>query len=619
MAKSNVSIGLTNGVVLDPFSIHLTGLLRKNRGIKSDLKAQDLFALAHGEARFKQAFVNACHFAESMTVTGPVAQLTWDFNSPDYIKPALHWRAGLERAGNEYFAQSVQDFLTTAGWTSIPSERWLDRRTQELILHVLPDFSLSREIDSERELKRWGDHSSPLFQFLYRQSSGGIKFARDTVMARLQEEERKLEINAGAPVLGLMAVTFTFKKPAGVMSIGELTNLASWPPVTFFLPVLVPSGATLSNSGYTLVDNVLRQPPMATYRLSLNRDKFILPYGQPYLLTSVRNVGKAPDTLRSLSDVFKALWSQATLYSAWNMEFNADILNGKSLSYPTFDHSQWRNFIGEFSLEPLGAGRRIRGHNRYMSKHQISDVSFLWEDGLGLTSDADRKILGWNTAGIDKRPFHRQLRSDKRRGTKEAIFVLPSYMGEDMRDSLLPVAMGMAKFMFNPEAGLEVFLDSKTLHNLQVHEVDAEAEDETVRGNRDQSFVDCIAKAMNQAGDDQNAGALPLRRVKGDIAYDPDGDPSVFGLSLGDTVLDDMAQDNPDCQLSEEDYKNIVTKTGVLGNFHFLDAFCSKSTKDLTDVFGEVKKKSFKEGTKASKLLDDTLTIDLFDEDIGML
>jgi hypothetical protein len=613
------SINLTNGVVLDPFSIHLTGLLRKNRGIKSDLKAQDLFELSHGEAKFKQAFINACHFAESMTVVGPVAQLTWDLDSLDYILPSLLWKAGFERSGNEFFAQSVNDFLTKAGWGSVPSTRWADSEKQEALLHVLPDFSLGREIKDEDQFKRWGDHGSYLFQFLYGNSSGGYSFSRDTVLSRLNVNStaKSVAINSGMPVLGLMAVIFTFKKPAGVLAINELTNLASWPPVVFFLPVMVPSGATLSNTGYSLADKVLHQPSMATYRLVLEQDRSILPYAQPYLLSSVKNAGKVPDTLRSLSDVFKALWSQATLYSAWNMSFGANPVEGVSLTNPDFANSTWDSFVGNFALEPLGAGRRIRGHNRYMSKHKLTDVSFLWEDGLGYRSSADIQLQGWNLGGIDKRPFIRQLRSDKR-GTKEAIFVLPSYLTEDTRDTLLPVAMGMAKFLFDRSAGLEVFLTADVLHKLEVRATSTSTGVEEVRGPREASFVDCIAQAMGVT-DEKNIGALPTRRVKGCIGYDPEGDPSVFGLSIKTDVVGDMCTDACDKQLEKKDYQEIVNSVGILGNFHFLDAFCSKSTKDLTDVFGEVKKKSFKEGTKASKLLDEALTIDLFDEDLGMV
>jgi len=611
-------INITNGVVLDPFSLLLTGLMRKNRGIKSDLKSQDLFELAHGEARFKQAFINACHFAESMTVVGPVAQLAWNLNSTDYIEPALRWRASLSHPGNEYFAQEVKDFLTKASWNNVESGAFIDGGG-DLLLHTLPDFTLKRGFAGDKEFKRWGDQSGPLSHFLYREGSPAYRRERQKILERLgnmadiTNASNQSEINTGQPVVGLMAVTFTFKKPTGVLSIGELTNLASWPPVTFFLPTLLPSGATLQNNGFGgLGDRTVCQPAMSTYRIALQNDKAIMPYGQPFLLTSVKEQGKAPDILRSLSDVFKALWSQATLYSAWNMSFEAD-LEAAPMSY-YMDNSSWKKFVGEFALEPMGAGRRIRGHNRHMSKYNLTDVSCLWEEEIG---EPHPQVCGFNLSSVDKRPFLRQLRRTRLRPKVESIFVLPSYLSEGMRDDLMPVAMGMARFQFIYGTGLEGFLASDVLNNLGVKQ-GGDGDNDPTGHDRNKSFVDHMAQAMGKDEDKKNIGALPVTRVKGDIAFDPEGDPIVFGLSMNKEVLDLLGEDSQN-ELTDESYTKIASDTGVLGNFHFLDAFCSTSTKDLTQVFGEIKKKSFKEGSKASKLLDEALSIDLFDEDIGML
>jgi hypothetical protein len=72
----------------------------------------------HGEARFKQAFVNACHFAESVTLSGPVAQLRFedfagmlDFDENVVQHPDIMWPFQPSTPGNHGYTNEVIGFM----------------------------------------------------------------------------------------------------------------------------------------------------------------------------------------------------------------------------------------------------------------------------------------------------------------------------------------------------------------------------------------------------------------------------------------------------------------------------------------------------------------------------
>lgn len=604
----NTKININNGIVLDPFAIHLTGLMRKHQGIKTGVNTAQLFDPLHGEVKFKQAFVNACHFADQMTVIGPIAQLAWDTSRTDPITQALYWQARMNSGANEDLFKHIEDFMRKAKWENVRSERW--QESDKFLLHMMPDKMLALglpESDANFAL-RWREHHDYMFDQLFRNPMDAGKFARSKVKDRWPNNDRVTDIIQGAPTLGVMAVIFTFKKPdAGSRYADELTNLAVFPPMVFMLPCLVPAGADLERGGGYGAKKAIQTPTISTYRISLGYGGNILPYGQPYYLTSVDPRGKAPDTLRSLSDVFKRLWSQATQFSAWNMSFDVDL---EAERRPRVDGVPW-DIMGEFCLDPMGAGRRIRGHNRFMGNYALEGVNFLYEKYLNpneLTVEGlEPELAGWQTHGsITKNCFHRQLRAASLNRKKETIFVTPSFLSEETTKAMIPLALGVTRFLYS-NASLETFLDSSVLDNHNPYILPYGGEQPT---DRVQSFLDQVIEKSNYVEkDDLNIGAIPLHRVPAELVFDPQGDPTVFGLR-NDLLSRKEMQKTED--LSDDGMDRIKQGTEILGNFPLLDALCSSNTKELTEVFKEVKEKSFKEGTKAKELLDESIAIDLF-------
>jgi hypothetical protein len=355
----------TTGVVLDPFSILMAGVIRKKIvGTKQQVKQEGYLDILHGEAKFKQAFINACHFADSMTVMGPVAQLNWgSFGSP--VANAMYWKAPLGERDNRLFFDNLKAFSNhNAGalqsiMSNIPAPEGMGD-----LVHVMPDCTLlldpSEVSNSVRNSVRF---EQKVVRHIYDESFNNFspdRFDRGPMQPHVIDSYAR-----GTPVAAMMAVIFTFKKPYGFTPTSELTNLGGWPPVCFLLPVLVPQGATVSGRSY--YENDLRdaitsmQPSLMSYQLRIrNSDTKLrrtVPFGQPFKLPSVNKWGKTPDVLRSLSDVFKTIWSQATQYCAWNLQF--DWTQGE-LTDQIPNH-----MIAELGLDPLGAGRRIRGHNRW--------------------------------------------------------------------------------------------------------------------------------------------------------------------------------------------------------------------------------------------------------------
>jgi hypothetical protein len=595
----------TSGVILDPFSIHATGIMRKHYGIKTVAPAgtPGLFDSLHGEARFKQAFTNACHFAESMTVFGPVAQMTWDMTESNPHYPAIFWDMK-DEGNNEKIFNQFKQYMDAATWKKIPKEAWTRNKEGRnlLRLNLFPDFSLTRDdILTSDHLSNY-DAERRLTWHLFQDTVGASTFIRATQKASTTLGNSV--IHRGFPTLALLGVMFTFKKPTGSLAAYELTNLASWPPVVFLLPVLVPAGTTVSDNK---VGNTVRRelfysnPMMSTYRVALDTNTNIMPYGQPFNLSSVSKKGKVPDTLRSLSDVFKALWSQATQYCALRADWDVDHKNP-----PSGLGSEDRIFPANFSLDPIGAGRRIRGHNRYSTSYPMRDLQFLWE--LEASSETNR-LFGWNLTGSDVRPFNRQLRCTHT-GNRETIFVMPSYFTEKTTRNLYPVALAMMRFFSRSDAGLSTFLSGNIVGDVQPAYEDDTAPHTAVS----ESFLDKTVRLMfGSDADTRNRGALPLHRVEGEIEFDPSGDPTVFGTKTS-PVATKLLKEEAD--LTDEQLEEAIKETKMLGDFNFIDAICSSNTKDLTEVFKEISAKGLNTpGSKAASLLDDALRIDLFGDD----
>ena len=598
----------SQGMILDPFSIHATGLLRANFAPKVSQITENerLFEHLHGERQFKAAFANCCHFAESMTVVGPVAQPVWAMKSSNVIMPSLRWELEKKGTNNDLFNHWDQ-IIAGSNWARVPRGRYDISgiaNSEAWGLHVMPDFLMRRDT-FQGDADFIHDSCHDLFRFMFEEGFGS-KLERRKVL----EDNRHpfAKFIRGAPVLSFMAVIFTFKKPTGYLPAYELTNLASWPPMVFLIPTLIPAGASLDvPRSYNLVtDRVNNQPAISSYRLAFHNKSSIVPYGQPFKLTSVNTEGKKPDALRSLSDVFKALWSQATQYSAWSMDFMRDEETGEI------------DPIGDFNLDPMGAGRRIRGHNRFTSKYNIPGMEFLWEPNCGLEDISPRgRLAAFNHGGASNSTYRNQLRSYRNSGYQsnlQMIFTLPSYFTQQTVENLYPTALGLFHYAMIRGSGLNTFLDGNVLEGIHPYNPDGSLDLD--QGQQIESFVDRVRR-LRGSEDKLSRGAIPVHRVEAGIEFNPEGTPRVFGLSS--TKFNSYWQKAQ--TMSDDDFKEKILDTvKVQDGFKYIDQICSGSTKGLTQAFGSVKASNINNPkSKGAGLLDETLAVDMFDESEGAM
>lgn len=598
----------SQGMILDPFSIHATGLLRANFEPKVSQVAENerLFEHLHGERQFKAAFANACHFAETMTVVGPVAQPTWAMKSSNVIMPSLRWELP-KRGANDQLFEHWKQIMDNSQWIKVPRDRYdIEgiRNHEAWGLHVMPDLLMRRD-KFKGDSDFLNDNGDDLFRFMFEETNA------ETCQRNYGVENGHPfpQILRGAPVLSFMAVIFTFKKPTGHLPAYELTNLASWPPMVFLIPTLVPAAASLDISKWysKVTDRVTHQPAISAYRLAFHNESSIIPYGQPFKLTSVNTEGKKPDALRSLSDVFKALWSQATQYSAWSMDFKRDAESGKIDS------------VGDFNLDPMGAGRRIRGHNRFTSKYNIPDMEFLWEPNCAENTPSPRgPLAAFNHGGMSNWAYRNQLRSYRNRGYQanmSMIFTLPSYFTQETAENLYPVALGIFHYAMIKGTGLNTFLDGSVLEGIQPYNHDGSVDIE--KGVLKESFVDRVHRLRGGGKDPINRGALPVHRVEAEVEFNPEGTPRVFGLQSSKWT---SAWDKFETLNDDAFKEKILDTVKVRDGFKYIDQICSGSTKGLTQAFGSVKASNINNPkSKGATLLDETLAVDMFDGSDGAM
>jgi hypothetical protein len=434
-----------------------------------------------------------------------------------------------------------------------PEGHWRsDKNDQIPFLPLLPDllFGYRDKLDDTNEF----------FAALYRHNFGMSKTKYDELTWKLRDNHRGLKHGSrptsfyrGAPVAALMAVTFTFKKPTGTLATKELTNLGGWPPVTFLLPVLTPAGCEID--GYLSNPNLNRvigqQPSIWSYKILNTKDQSIIPFGQPFTLTTVRAKGKDPDILRSLADVFKALWSQKAQYSA--LTTNVEHLDELGYGYATLN------------IDPMGQGRRIRGHNRYSGRFRVQDVRLLGED---LGNDAGMMDVHPDPSQVTKMLFRRQLRSQGEERHYRTIYMLPSFCKRMLEgNSTLPLLLTMHRHLLGDQR-LTDFVDGR------VH-------------TRGDSFMNTLQANYGVGGvDEGQVGKIPTCRVPCALEFDPEGEPAVVGLSWSDEVMHDVQA----AATPAEEVDIITTKTKKLTDFAHLDVLTSNSTSELTNTFGKVKK-----------------------------
>jgi hypothetical protein len=566
---------LTNGIVFDPFALHFVGYDRKISNYEKQLLGDKIDPATyigkelHNEARFKRAFINACHYAETMTVVGPMCNLVWDRNFPGYIDQSLRWPVDVTRPGNEWL-RNIEKALTDNG---IETCNFVNPQKADIKhLNIISDLSLYKYAPTLES----GDDV-----WLQQLSMGGDYRLRKQHFHNVHHEHN-------APMLGLMGVIFTFKKPTGHWGVSELTNLGHFPPVVFFIPVLVPSRP--------VNDHAILEPFISSYSLSIPTEVFssswderrITPFGSPYYMASVDPHGKSADTMRSLSDVFNALWSQATLYSAWNLGID-DVMSGDSP-------------LGCLYLEPMGAGRRIRGYNRYKSYHKFDrfNAASLKMDESGVFQGTEFVNMGTSSSAMYMSGAARHQWQVGRKAsitksyqnTMGSIFVLPSYFGGDVFKDFSPLIINiLGALQHRPDTMLSSFIYGPN---------------------------DPMTALVNElhGEDTSNPYARLLNRIPATIEYNEDGNPKVLMCQTSpthDEALSRVMMGTP--TPSKADYQDVYQNVAVSENFAFMDAFCANSPKDLSQAFKEVKKESTStRGRKKKELVEQDQVINLFED-----
>lgn len=558
---------VTNGVIFDPFALHSVGLQRiipKHKMAQMPKVIDTLYKGQHNEAKFKRAFINACHYADSMTVMGPVASPTWyGLDRAGHVEQALRWPVDLNHMDNKFFDQlinalkdegaaleNIYDSVEDVGYLSPVSD----------LIRVLPhatdhsDATMLQQLD----LRAW-----KLFPHMH--TSNG----------------------KGAPMLGFLAVIFTFKKPFGNHPIFELTNLAHFPPMVFLIPALMPAGA----SSMETTPSLCQQPTISSYTLVLNSwgSEPITTYGGPFDFATVDKHGKSPDVLRSLSDVFSALWSQATLYSSWNF----DVVASNNM------------VVGKMFLEPMGAGRRIRGHNRFKGLYEFQGSQHLDEVPNGASAVNSGSLVPMYHA---VRGQFAAARKAQRRiitgGDSSIIFVLPSYFAGGTPQGLVKdffpltaTLFGLLAKGFGKSADLSCLLNHRALGM-------------PTAANPKFMMEQLINRTMGE--DNHPLQARPINRVPASVRFKESGDPNIFQLRARPAVLDsyERALYAESTKASDQDYDTILKETECSENFNFMDSFCSSSPKELGSTFAPVKADSKR--SKKKELVEASEVIDLF-------
>lgn len=576
------STSITNGIIFDPFALHSVGVQRKFRvrGRTVGNFKEMLFDGLHNEAKFKRAFINACHYAESMTVIGPVANIAWD--SLDHYRPiedALRWPVDLSHPDNRT-QRVLCDEIAKLGidldsmYTASNNTFHLNPIADMLDHYMAPDAGID-PVDSQAQ---WLDAL---------RTYSGRKFF-DSVMAD----------GTNAPMLGLMAVAFTFKKPTGYRAVTELTNLGHFPPVVFLIPTMVPS--KVSTQREILFD----EPMISTYTISLGdwSEERIYTYASPFDFLSVDTQGKTPDILRSLSDVFSAMWSQATLYSAWNMELDDDLKMGKMY------------------LEPMGAGRRIRGHNRFKNIYELLSAAHTSCDYDAHYGEFKPEVLyksQGNMAMVAK--LMREQASQARKAMQHrgmddlnTIFVLPSYFSGGrgaggLVEGFFPLALTLMGTLFNNGNIYGAAEDeSNAFESLMCGA--------TLGGRGNAQPVPGLMERISGM-DVNNGDARTINRVAASIKFNEEGTPRIFRLKVPDRHTHTLQEaTNKSLTVADSEVDSLVIDTDKSENFNFMDAFCAQSPKDLGQAFKAVKAPP-KSGKRKKSLVEKEETVNLFDND----
>jgi len=607
------------GAVFDPFAINAAGVMR-NLGIsKSDLE-NGMGMKLHKEAKLKKMLITCCNFAESITLVGPLAQLNFDSadTKSHLIDPAVDWVADLDVAENrEYFdalKQAIDGVGKNKGWAvgnlNTLTNHFSTPEGSTKYLSVMPDLSFSVENSKK------GQYST------YETTKRRTIFGNNSSLAMHNPDGGVRQ--CGIPYVGLMAVIFSFKKVNGYLGSIENTNLGGWPPMVFLIPSMMPSSAFIqTDTRYRTGMPVFQsQPSIAAYTIHNpqareREQKGIVTFGNPFRLATVEPHGKVPDTLRTLSDTLSDLWTEATIYSAINMD--VDII-GKGEEYDS----------GKLNLEPMGLGRRIRGHNRFTGNYDFSEFEAIFQVNNCGGSTILNEAFAYEKSHIGSVRRHNLQDSQY---TSRASFVFPSYINnpKDFKSVMLALQDWMSgtgdsplRSFIDPEKckGLYPWTDALASASREKDGIKV-ALDESGRHGLENVGVDDYREALDfregTLSKEESSKSL-LYGVDAMLGFSSSGDPSILGVEVPRYALGSLIADFEEGKASaKETAENRVSRSTFQEGFKFAEALAGGEGA-IKKMFKEKKVKSGKRSKKislASGSDDDFVT--LFDQDDDLI
>jgi len=607
------------GAVFDPFAINSAGIMRNLQISKSDLESGMGMKL-HKEAKFKKMLITCCNFAESITLVGPLTQLNFDSadSKSSLVDPAIDWVADPCIGENKEYFEAIKRLLTeaskTKGWSvgnlQMITNQFTTPEGSTKYLSVMPDLSFS--VDQSRK----GQYSS--YEITKKRTIFGDRSSLEMTTPDGSVRE------CGRPYVGLMAVIFSFKKVNGHLGSTENTNLGGWPPMVFLIPSMVPSGAFVqTDTRYRSGMYVFQaQPAIAAYTIhnppGRDADRTgITTFGNPFRLATVNTQGKVPDTLRTLSDTLSDLWTEATIYSAVNM--NVDIIG---------DKSKGEYAPGKLNLEPMGLGRRIRGHNRFSGIYDFSEFEAIFQVNA----------YGHNTILDEAFSAKMQHVGSIARHNLQAVsyitstsFVFPSYINnpKDFKPVMLALQDWMVgtgdtplRSFINPKKCSGLYPWTEALGAASKEEGGLEASlDASGRSELFNIGVEDYRRAFNfrENGLSKNEDEKSLLYGTDTmLGYSSSGDPSILGVSAPRYAISAMAQDFESGDVTaKEASESRVAKSSFQEGFKYAEELVGGEGA-IKKMFKEKKVKSGKKSQGISFTNDDDF-VTLFDQDDDLI
>jgi hypothetical protein len=187
----------------------------------------------------------------------------------------------------------------------------------------------------------------------------------------------------------------------------------------------------------------------------------------------------------------------------------------------------------------------------------------------------------------------------KRHQGDTAVFVLPSFFSDSTKVNLRGTAFTLLRAITANNGRLEDFVCSKLVATTSPRDARDKVSETIVSSNP--TFSDRAMEHFH--GGAINHGSLPIQSVAAGLAFNAEGTPGVFGLRV--------PHGTPMSDPNSYDMQRLTQDLEILEDFKFIEQFCSTSTRELTETFDAVKKKSV--NATGSGLIEEADVVDLFD------